>query len=145
MTASPAIGWICDCCGNSITRIEDGWVEWLACDGRGKARVEGLRLVHTRAQSPKSRRKNRCQYDARREFHDRRCLVEGLSLERFVGPDELMLLLSFILQRPTSEEFPAEIAQGVLGLWTLPLSFSGTFPCRQLKAISTASSGFAEP
>lgn len=113
MTASPAIGWICDHCGNPITSIEDGRVEWLACDGRGKPRVEGLRLVHARAQSPKSRRKNGCQYDARREFHDRRCLVGGLSLERFVGPDGLMLLLSFMAAGETPKDEILELIKRV--------------------------------
>jgi hypothetical protein len=102
MAASQAVGWSCDSCGSPITGIEDGWVEWLASDERGKTRLKGVRLVHTRAASPKKRQKSGCQYDAAREFHDRRCLVEGLSLARFVGPDGLMLLLSFV----ASEEAP---------------------------------------
>jgi hypothetical protein len=77
-------------------------VEWLASDKRGKTRLKGVRLVHTRAASPKIRQKCYCRYDAAREFHDRRRLVEGLSLARFVGPDGLMLLLSFV----ASEEAP---------------------------------------
>jgi hypothetical protein len=56
----------------------------------------------SRAASPKKLQKSGCQYVAAREFHDRRCLVEGLSLARFVGPDGLMLLLSFV----ASEEAP---------------------------------------
>jgi hypothetical protein len=102
MPASQTVGWSCDSCGSPITGIEDGWVEWLASDKRGKTRLKGVRLVHTRAASPKKRQKGGCQYDAAREFHDRRCLVEGLSLARFVGPDGLMLLLSFV----ASEEAP---------------------------------------
>lgn len=102
MPASQAVGWSCDSCGSPITGIEDGWVEWLASDERGKTRLKGVRLVHNRAASPKKRQKRGCQYDAAREFHDRRCLVEGLSLARFVGPDGLMLLLSFV----ASEEAP---------------------------------------
>jgi hypothetical protein len=102
MTASQTVGWSCDSCDNAITSIEDGWVEWLASDARGKARLKGVRLVHTRAATSRKRQKSGCQYDAAREFHDRRYLVEGLSLARFVGPDGLMLLLSFV----ASEEAP---------------------------------------
>src|SRR6266571_6227764 len=32
-----------------------------------------------------------CQYDSLREFRTDRSIVEGLSLERFMGPDGLML------------------------------------------------------
>jgi hypothetical protein len=37
-----------------------------------------------------------CQYDARQQFRRNHSLVEGLPLERFVGADGLMHLLSFI-------------------------------------------------
>ena len=103
MPTSQAVGWSCDSCGNAITRIEDGWVEWLVSDERGKTRLKGVRLVHTRAASPKKRQKSGCQYDAASEFHDHRCLVEGLSLARFVGPDGLMLLLSFVASRSSEK------------------------------------------
>ena len=84
-----SIGWRCADCGALITSIEAGRVEWLTGeDGRGKTNVKGLRLVH-----------NSCRYDDRREFRKDHCLVEGLPLERFVGPDGLMLLLSLIAQR----------------------------------------------
>src|SRR5438445_13829577 len=40
-------GWRCSACGELITRITDGWVEWLACeDGEGFTARKGLRLVH---------------------------------------------------------------------------------------------------
>lgn len=83
-----AMGWRCISCGDLITSIEEGWVEWLVTeDGYGKSRVSGLRLVH-----------NVCRYDPRREFRANKNLVEGLPLERFVGADGLMLLLSLIAQ-----------------------------------------------
>lgn len=102
MPVPQAIGWSCDNCCSAITRIEDGWVEWLASDERSKTKLKGVRLVHTRAASPRKQQKSGCQYDAAREFHEHRCLVEGLSLARFVGPDGLMLLLSFV----ASDEAP---------------------------------------
>ena len=82
------MGWRCGNCNELITSIEAGWVEWLVNeDASGKTRVRGVRLVHTL-----------CRYDDRREFRANRSLVEGLSLERFVGPDGLMLFLSLIAQ-----------------------------------------------
>jgi hypothetical protein len=45
---------------------------------------------------PESAGPHACRYDARRQFRRDRSIVEGLPLERFVGPDGLMLLLSFI-------------------------------------------------
>ena len=91
-TKKRGTGWRCGSCNELISSIEDGWVEWLAREqGRGKARVTGLRLVHQwrpgRAQ---------CRYDDRAEFRAGNGVVEGLPLERFLGPDGLMLLLSLI-------------------------------------------------
>jgi hypothetical protein len=47
----------------------------------------------------------RCRYDDRMEFQRDRSIVEGLPLERFVGADGLMMLLSLIAQNemPTSQ------------------------------------------
>ena len=100
-----ARGWRCSACGELITRIEDGWVEWLACeDQSGNTRVKGLRLVHRYAASPRRNHRYGCQYDARREFRRDRSIVEGLPLARFVGPDGLMLLLSFL----AADEMPKD-------------------------------------
>jgi hypothetical protein len=88
-----SIGWRCSGCRGPITRIEDGWVEWLASeDDQRRTRIKGLRLVHRSGDL----RGRSCQYDGLAEFRRDGSLVEGLSLERFVGPDGLMLLLSMI-------------------------------------------------
>jgi hypothetical protein len=91
------VGWKCSTCGKVITRTEDGWVEWRAFEGRrGTTHLTGVRLVH---RLPGRRRKGgsqSCRYDARRCFRKDRSIVEGLALESFVGPDGLMLLLSFV-------------------------------------------------
>ncbi len=80
-------GWHCDACARLITSVNDGWVEWLASeDDNGATIINGLRLVH----------RGSCRYDARTVFRNRRSVVEGLSLERFIGPDGLILLLSLL-------------------------------------------------
>jgi hypothetical protein len=101
---SSSAGWRCGACGGLIRRVEDGRVEWLALEeGSGKTRISGLQLVHNLATSPIS---SGCQYDAREEFQRNRSIVEGLSLDHFVGPDGLMFLLSLMLM--TSGEKVAE-------------------------------------
>lgn len=88
-------GWHCDSCAGLVTSASDGRVEWLASeDNAGAAAVvHGLHLVHCGS----------CRYDARAVFRKRRSVVEGLSLERFIGPDGLILLLSLL----AAEELPA--------------------------------------
>jgi hypothetical protein len=80
-------GWHCDSCARLITSVRDGWVEWLASeDDSGTTILSGLRLVHRES----------CRYDARTVFRNRRSVVEGLCLERFIGPDGLTLFLSLL-------------------------------------------------
>lgn len=80
-------GWHCDSCSRLITSVNDGWVEWLAAeDNNGATTLHGLRLVH----------RGYCRYDTRTVFRNHRSVVEGLCLERFIGPDGLALLLSLI-------------------------------------------------
>jgi hypothetical protein len=85
------LGWRCATCGALIRSIEDGWVEWLATESeQGDVALKGLRLVHRYVRS------GRCHYDFQQEFRKNGTIAEGLPLERFVGPDGLMLLLSFL-------------------------------------------------
>lgn len=100
-----APGWRCRSCGELITSVQDGWVEWLASeDEEGRARLRGLRLVHKSTAGLAAPSVHGCPYDEHQEFRKDQSIVEGLPLERFVGPDGLMLLLSFL----ASEEFPRE-------------------------------------
>ena len=101
--APVSMGWKCDLCGELITSVEDGWVEWLAAEGRRGTTLRGLRLVH-RETKPGNSEAHSCRYDSRIEFRNDKSLVEGLPLERFVGPDGLMLLLSFL----STGELPKE-------------------------------------
>src|ERR1700721_862918 len=94
-------GWKCSSCGDLITSIEDGWVEWLASEDERGARLKGLRMVHRLSRAAGSNGPG-CRYDSRQEFRNDRSIVEGLSLERFVGSDGLMLLLAFL----ASSEMP---------------------------------------
>jgi hypothetical protein len=89
-------GWRCDSCGELITSIEGGWVEWLASESdRGQEVLRGLRLIHRDSIRPNGENKV-CRYDSLKEFRNGKTIVEGLPLERFVGPDGLMMLFSFL-------------------------------------------------
>jgi hypothetical protein len=90
-------GWRCDSCADTITSVHAGWVEWLAFeDEQGNDILRGLRLVHRGRQ--KNARNQNCRYDPLEEFRSGRTIVEGLSLERLVGADGLMILLSLLAE-----------------------------------------------
>jgi hypothetical protein len=76
-------------------------------------RVSGLRLVHRRNTSPKSPETFGCRYNPRDEFRKNRGIVEGLALDRFAGPDGLMLLLSMIAERELPLQELIELAKRV--------------------------------
>ena len=108
-----SVGWRCGSCGQLITSIGDGWVEWLALeDVSGASVLRGVRLVHSgtaRGRAPDYS----CRYDYRKEFRNNAGIVEGLALERFAGPDGLMLLLSFIATGEFSTNDILELAKRV--------------------------------
>jgi hypothetical protein len=90
-------GWRCDSCADIITSVQAGWVEWLASeDKHGNDILRGLRLVHRGGQ--KNARNHNCRYDPLEEFRSGRTIVEGLPLERLVGADGLMILLSLLAE-----------------------------------------------
>ena len=94
--------------------MEAGWVEWVATEDRRKRpQVRGLRLVHRRTASFRGREAYGCQYDAREEFKKNRGIVEGLPLDRFTGPDGLMLLLSMLAERELPMEQLIELTKRV--------------------------------
>ena len=97
-----------------MSDLQAGWVEWVAAeDSNGKPKVSGLRLVHCRSASPRCPEPYGCQYDPRDEFRKNRGIVEGLPLDRFTGPDGLMLLLSMIAERELPVEELIELAKRV--------------------------------
>jgi hypothetical protein len=90
-------GWRCDSCADMITSVQAGWVEWLASeDKHGNDILRGLRLVHRGGQ--KNARNHNCRYDPLQEFRSGKTIVEGLPLERLVGADGLMILLSLLAE-----------------------------------------------
>lgn len=102
------LGWRCGSCHELITSVEGGWVEWLATESQqGDVVLRGLRVVHRFTKS------RRCRYDFRREFQQDGSIVEGLPLERFVGPDGLMLLLSFLAAGQMPKDDVLELAKRV--------------------------------
>ncbi len=107
-------GWRCDSCGERIFDLQAGWVEWLAAeDTKRKPKVGGLRLVHRRHTSPGWPEPYGCQYNPREEFRKNRGIVEGLALDRFAGPDGLMLLLSMIAESELPAQELIELAKRV--------------------------------
>ncbi len=98
-------GWRCDSCGELVLDLQAGWVEWLAAeDSEGEPKLSGLRLVHHTNTSSKCPQPYGCQYNPRDEFRKNGSIVDGLALDRFAGPDGLVLLLSMIVEH----ELPAQ-------------------------------------
>lgn len=94
--------------------LEAGWVEWVAAEGtKLKPKVSGLSLVHRRNTSPRCGEQHRCHYNPWDEFRKNRGIVEGLALDRFAGPDGLMLLLSMIAERELPLRELIELAKRV--------------------------------
>jgi len=90
------MGWHCASCDQLIRDVGAGWVEWLASeDVCGNIVLSGFRLVHRTVTDTAASRYG-CRYDVRQVFRDHGSVVEGLTLERFVGPNGLMVLLSFL-------------------------------------------------
>ena len=107
-------GWKCTTCGMLITRIEDGWVEWLAAENTKGANISrGLRLVHRLATNSGPSGGTDCRYDARSEFRKDKSIVEGLPLERFVGPDGLTLLLALLAEDELPKDDVLELVKRV--------------------------------
>ena len=97
-----------------MSDLQAGWVEWLAAeDANGKPEVGGLRLVHHRNIRPTHQDQYGCQYNPRDEFRKNRGIVEGLPLDRFVGPDGLMLMLSLLAERELPLQELIELAKRV--------------------------------
>jgi hypothetical protein len=106
-------GWQCDSCGELIASIDAGWVEWLSSEGdRGVEVLSGLQLVHGGSVLPNGQGKT-CRYDCLKEFRNSKTIVEGLPLERFVGPDGLMMLFSFLAAGNLPQEEILELAKRV--------------------------------
>lgn len=80
--------WICDSCGQSITDVDQGWVEWLSTTDQSKKRHgRGLRLVHHNG-------KANCQYDGRAEYQKDESILADNPLKCYLGVDGLNKLLS---------------------------------------------------
>lgn len=96
MTATPP--WTCDTCGQPITSVEDGWVEWLSRSLPGddyKRQDHSLRLVHKRHASPRSNTAHACYYNKDQWYQRDKSTVSDLPLSSFLDSDGLMILLEF--------------------------------------------------
>ncbi len=100
-TMAEDVKWLCDFCGEAITKVEDGWVEWIEisrADGTTDAR--DLRLVHHRPASPLKDSPKACQLNSKAEYKKDKGSISDLSLEYFLGPNGLMYLLSKVQHGP---------------------------------------------
>jgi hypothetical protein len=97
--------WFCDFCGESIKKVEDGWVEWIEVRKEdGSITARDLRLVHHRPASPLKDSPSSCQFNEREERKKDNGSLSDLPLRNFLGPDGFMYLLSFFMR----EQFPKE-------------------------------------
>lgn len=95
-------GWICDTCGQTIEKVEDGWVEWLT--HAGKNAQKSLRLVHHIGG-------NHCQYDGQTEFKRDGSIISDQPLSAFVGHDGLMFLLLMLSEGEMPKEEVIEMTK----------------------------------
>lgn len=87
------ITFACDKCGMPITKIEDGWVEWITVASEPKpGNARGFRLVHKHTAIPGTHTES-CQYDQGVEFEKDGGTLADLPLSDFLGHDGLMELL----------------------------------------------------
>lgn len=95
-------GWICDSCGQTIDKVEDGWVEWLT--NADKNTQKGLRLVHHIGGS-------HCQYAGQVEFKRDGSIISDQPLSSFVGHDGLMFLLLMLSEGELPKEEVIEMTK----------------------------------
>ena len=77
MVLKPLKQWICDSCGQTIKKPEDGWFEWYS--NETTAREEGFRIVH---------HQKSCMY-ADTSLRKQNKFVADLNLTDVIGSDGL--------------------------------------------------------
>ncbi len=102
--------WICDSCGQPIQQEQDGYIEWLMSGEGISSTGRGLRLVHHQPASPHAPTGS-CQYDANLEARRDGSILNDLSLERFLGADGLMLLLSMLAEERLPKQEVLELTK----------------------------------
>jgi hypothetical protein len=90
---APTTKWFCDECGGEILKPEDGWVEWQTWNKERRS-SSGLRLVHHLTASPKKDDGDGCYYRRDALYKQTGASVSDMHMQKFLGPDGLMLLLS---------------------------------------------------
>ncbi|EGQ7696218.1 MULTISPECIES: hypothetical protein [Vibrio] len=103
--------WVCDTCGHSIEKQEDGWVEWISFS-EGKV-GRNLRLVHSFSSSPQQVGRVRCQFDGNLEYKKDGGIVGDCSLSDLTGPDGLMRLLVFISENELPKDEVLEMIKRI--------------------------------
>jgi len=101
--------WICDTCGESIEKPENGRVEWLTkYDGNHPAGRD-LRIVHHVTRSPLGGSKG-CYPDEHAENVKDGSVVTSFPLDDALGPDGLVRLLTIL----EDSELPAPVVNRVI-------------------------------
>lgn len=97
--------WVCDTCGKEIHSSVEGIIEWYSyVDEKGIPRVGKLRLVHERSISPLKKtnlKRKGCSFDMHETLYKGTATgtIEQAPLGDFLGPEGLMRLLSFMLEK----------------------------------------------
>jgi len=102
--ANKTTKWWCDSCGQEISSVEDGWVEWISLKN-GKA-IRGLRLVHHQPASPRGPDSS-CQYDGQDEYKRDGGVLSDLPFNNFSGANGLMMLLTLLKSGLSVDDFIA--------------------------------------
>jgi hypothetical protein len=105
-------GWICDVCHEPILTAEQGYVEWSTAREitSGESGGGDLRLVHRKDFSPLTGSKYGCQFDDR-ALYEAGYSVRSLPLDRFRGPDGLMMLLRLLYENEVPQNQVLEMTK----------------------------------
>ena len=87
--------WYCDTCGEIIDGAENGMLQWLTHSDGDRHVGRDLRIVHHFSASPLGGA-NGCYPDERHELKADRSTLSDHPLEKVLGPDGLVILLSLI-------------------------------------------------
>ncbi len=87
--------WVCDTCGEIISRASEGYLEWIKLVADNGRKGRGIRIVHHAPFSP-LKGQGGCQYDEKYEMSQDGGFVADTALEKYTSEDGLTYLLSIM-------------------------------------------------